>query len=66
MSQIEPVVTSKDYGRDENSAQSLLESHERVEAEVKAYNSEIERLKELSHQAFEKSAQSGMVRLCKL
>jgi spectrin beta len=62
MAEIEPVVSSKDYGRDENSAQTLLESHERVETEVKAYNSEIDRLKEMSRKVFEKSAQSGMER----
>ena len=62
MTEIEPVVSSRDYGRDENSAQTLLQSHERVENEVKAYNSELERLKELSRKLFERSAQSGMVR----
>jgi len=62
MTEIEPVVSSRDYGRDENSANTLLQSHERVENEVKAYSSELERLKELSHKLFERSAQSGMVR----
>ena len=62
MTEIEPVVSSRDYGRDENSANTLLQSHERVENEVKAYSSELERLKELSRKLFERSAQSGMVR----
>ena len=62
MAEIEPVVSSRDYGRDENSAHTLLQSHERVENEVKAYNSELDRLKEMSRKLFERSAQSGMVR----
>ena len=53
MAEIEPVASSKDYGRDENGAQTLLQSHERMETEVKAYNSEIERLKEMSRKVFE-------------
>ena len=33
--------------------QSILQSHEKVENEVKAYSSEIERLKELSRKVIE-------------
>ena len=33
--------------------QSLLQSHEKVDTEIKTYNSEIERLKELSKKVIE-------------
>ena len=36
-------------------AQSILQSHEKVEKEVKAYSSEIDRLKELSRKVIEVS-----------
>ena len=35
------------------SKQTLLDNHEKLENEIKVYNSEIERLKELSRQIFE-------------
>ncbi|XP_052769142.1 spectrin beta chain, non-erythrocytic 2-like isoform X1 [Mya arenaria] len=43
-----PLVTSDDYGKDEASAQALLNRHNRLEGEIKAFGSEIKRLDELT------------------
>ncbi|KAL5008187.1 hypothetical protein ScPMuIL_013768 [Solemya velum] len=43
-----PLVCSDDYGRDEASAQALLSRHNRLDSEIKAFNSEIKRLDELA------------------
>ncbi|GAB1601116.1 spectrin beta chain, non-erythrocytic 1-like isoform X2 [Argonauta hians] len=42
------VVCSNDCGRDETSAKALLGRHHRLEKEIDAFSSEIERLRELS------------------
>ncbi|GIY06493.1 hypothetical protein CDAR_514752 [Caerostris darwini] len=40
------LMSSTDYGKDEPSAQALLQRHTRLESEIKAYSSDIERLNE--------------------
>ncbi|XP_035225862.1 spectrin beta chain, non-erythrocytic 1-like isoform X1 [Stegodyphus dumicola] len=40
------LMSSTDYGKDEPSAQALLQRHARLESEIKAYSSDIERLNE--------------------
>ncbi|KAM6073898.1 spectrin beta chain, non-erythrocytic 5 [Chlamydotis macqueenii] len=42
----QPLLASKDYGKDESSAEALLHRHLRLEKEIAAYSSEIRRLKE--------------------
>ncbi|NXO67199.1 SPTN5 protein, partial [Phainopepla nitens] len=42
----QPLLTSKDYGKDESSAEALLHRHLRLEEEIAAYSSEMRRLKE--------------------
>ncbi|XP_076313686.1 LOW QUALITY PROTEIN: spectrin beta chain, non-erythrocytic 5-like [Tachypleus tridentatus] len=54
-----PLVSSKDYGKDEPSAQALLQRHTRLESEIKAYESDIKRL---DSQA-EKMTKSGIADL---
>ena len=39
-----PLVTSEDYGKNEESAKSLLKRHIRVEEEISAYDDDIRRL----------------------
>lgn len=46
----EPLVSSDDYGNSEASAKALLQNHERLQLEIRAYSNEIDRLKELSKQ----------------
>ncbi|KAG1650605.1 Spectrin beta chain [Nymphon striatum] len=41
-----PIVASKDYGKDEPSAQSLLQRHSRIESEIKSYEDDVQRLNE--------------------
>ncbi|NXE64048.1 SPTN5 protein, partial [Calcarius ornatus] len=41
-----PLLTSKDYGKDESRAEALLHRHLRLEKEITAYSSEMRRLKE--------------------
>eukprot|EP00118_Oscarella_pearsei_P018140 m.184464 g.184464 ORF g.184464 m.184464 type:complete len:3710 (+) comp39319_c1_seq2:34-11163(+) len=55
MKEKEPVVSSDDYGRDFATAKNLLQSHERLEGEVKAYHSEIDRLQSLAKHVAESS-----------
>ena len=43
-----PLVCSEDYGKDEASAQNLLQRHMRQEEEIKAYDGEIKRLNQLA------------------
>ncbi|XP_055956724.1 spectrin beta chain, non-erythrocytic 2 isoform X1 [Patella vulgata] len=43
-----PIVTSDDYGKDAASAQALLSRHNRLEKDIKSFNTEIKRLEELS------------------
>jgi len=40
------LVASKDYGKDESSAEALLHRHLRLEKEIAAYSTEMRRLKE--------------------
>ncbi|NWW62036.1 SPTN5 protein, partial [Ifrita kowaldi] len=42
----QPLLASKDYGKDESSAEALLHRHLRLEKEIAAYSSEMRRLKE--------------------
>ena len=44
----EPIASSEDYGTSELSAKALLQNHDRLQLEIKAFGSEIDRLKELS------------------
>ncbi|XP_059148013.1 spectrin beta chain, non-erythrocytic 2-like isoform X3 [Physella acuta] len=43
-----PLVCSDDYGKDEASAQALLSRHNRLDQDIRAFNTEIKRLEELS------------------
>ncbi|XP_043929471.1 spectrin beta chain, non-erythrocytic 5 [Protopterus annectens] len=40
------LITSEDYGKDESSAEALLQRHMRLEKEVTAYASEVQRLRD--------------------
>ncbi|NXX16052.1 SPTN5 protein, partial [Podargus strigoides] len=42
----QPLLASKDYGKDESSAEALLHRHLRLEKEIAAYSAEMRRLKE--------------------
>uniref|UniRef100_A0A8C9MEA9 Calponin-homology (CH) domain-containing protein n=1 Tax=Serinus canaria TaxID=9135 RepID=A0A8C9MEA9_SERCA len=42
----QPLLASKDYGKDESSAEALLHRHLRLEKEIAAYSCEMRRLKE--------------------
>uniref|UniRef100_A0A8B9QPH1 Calponin-homology (CH) domain-containing protein n=1 Tax=Anas platyrhynchos TaxID=8839 RepID=A0A8B9QPH1_ANAPL len=42
----QPLLASKDYGKDESSAEALLHRHLRLEKEITAYSTEMRRLKE--------------------
>ncbi|NXK06704.1 SPTN5 protein, partial [Herpetotheres cachinnans] len=42
----QPLLASKDYGKDESSTEALLHRHLRLEKEIAAYSSEMRRLKE--------------------
>ncbi|NXO10573.1 SPTN5 protein, partial [Oriolus oriolus] len=42
----QPLLASQDYGKDESSAEALLQRHLRLEKEIAAYSSEMRRLKE--------------------
>ncbi|XP_027498276.1 spectrin beta chain, non-erythrocytic 5 [Corapipo altera] len=42
----QPLLASKDYGKDESSAEALLHRHLRLEKEIAAYSSEMTRLKQ--------------------
>uniref|UniRef100_A0A8C7E9R9 Spectrin beta, non-erythrocytic 5 n=1 Tax=Nothoprocta perdicaria TaxID=30464 RepID=A0A8C7E9R9_NOTPE len=51
--EIQPLLASKDYGKDESSTEALLHRHLRLEKEVAAYSSEMRRLKEQADTAAE-------------
>lgn len=51
----QPLLASKDYGKDESSAEALLHRHLRLEKEIAAYSSEMRRLKELADIAAEQA-----------
>ncbi|NWS72003.1 SPTN5 protein, partial [Crotophaga sulcirostris] len=57
----QPLLASKDYGKDESSAEALLHRHLRLEKEVAAYSSEMRRLKEQAEIAAEQ-APAAMVK----
>ncbi|CAH3114647.1 unnamed protein product [Porites lobata] len=44
----EPIVTSDDYGKDEDSAQALLTKHVAIMSDLRAYGTEIDGLREQS------------------
>ncbi|XP_069714086.1 spectrin beta chain, non-erythrocytic 5 [Phaenicophaeus curvirostris] len=51
----QPLLTSKDYGKDESSAEALLHRHLRLEKEIASYSSEMSRLKEQAEIAAEQA-----------
>lgn len=51
----QPLLASKDYGKDESSAEALLHRHLRLEKEIAAYSSEMRRLKEQADIAAEQA-----------
>ncbi|KAJ1103984.1 hypothetical protein NDU88_001400 [Pleurodeles waltl] len=51
----QPVLTSRDYGKDESSAEALLQRHLRLEKEIAAYSPEVRRLGELAISAAQKA-----------
>lgn len=55
------LVASKDYGKDESSAEALLHRHLRLEKEIAAYSTEMRRLKEQAAIAAEQ-APAAMVK----
>ncbi|XP_061199763.1 spectrin beta chain, non-erythrocytic 5 [Neopsephotus bourkii] len=57
----QPLLTSKDYGKDESSTEALLHRHLRLEKEIAAYSSEMRRLKEQAAVAAEQ-APAAMVK----
>ncbi|NWW90294.1 SPTN5 protein, partial [Rhynochetos jubatus] len=57
----QPLLASKDYGKDESSAEALLHRHLRLEKEILAYSSEMRRLKEQAEIAA-KQAPAAMVK----
>ncbi|XP_033642968.1 spectrin alpha chain, non-erythrocytic 1-like isoform X3 [Asterias rubens] len=44
MKEKEPIVTSEDYGKDEDTAESLLKKHEALQSDLRAYHWTIENL----------------------
>ncbi|NXD80777.1 SPTN5 protein, partial [Halcyon senegalensis] len=58
----QPLLASKDYGKDESSAEALLHRHLRLEKEIAAYSSEMRRLKEQADIAAEQ-APAAMVKM---
>ncbi|XP_047920914.1 spectrin beta chain, non-erythrocytic 5 [Anser cygnoides] len=57
----QPLLASKDYGKDESSAEALLHRHLRLEKEITAYSTEMRRLKEQAGIAA-KQAPAAMVK----
>ncbi|XP_065610862.1 spectrin beta chain, non-erythrocytic 5 isoform X1 [Cyrtonyx montezumae] len=57
----QPLLASKDYGKDESSAEALLHRHLRLEKEIAAYSTEMRRLKEQAAIAAEQ-APAAMVK----
>nr|XP_009682974.1 PREDICTED: spectrin beta chain, non-erythrocytic 5 [Struthio camelus australis] len=58
----QPLLVSKDYGKDESSAEALLHRHLRLEKEIAAYSSEMRRLQEQANVAAEQ-APAAMVKM---
>ncbi|KAI1895008.1 hypothetical protein AGOR_G00101700 [Albula goreensis] len=46
-----PLLSSEDYGKDESSADALLQRHLRLEREIESYSSEVQRLGEQAKSA---------------
>ncbi|KAM3918253.1 spectrin beta chain, non-erythrocytic 5 [Leptodactylus fuscus] len=44
-----PLLTSEDYGKDESSAEAILQRHLRLEKEISAYSMEVRRLGDQAH-----------------
>ncbi|XP_009997918.1 PREDICTED: spectrin beta chain, non-erythrocytic 5 [Chaetura pelagica] len=57
----QPLLASKDYGKDESSAEALLHRHLRLEKEISAYSAEMRRLKEQADMAAQQ-APAAMVK----
>nr|XP_033806940.1 spectrin beta chain, non-erythrocytic 5 isoform X2 [Geotrypetes seraphini] len=49
------ILSSEDHGKDESSAEALLQRHLRLEKEIDAYSSEMSRLRELAAAAAQKA-----------
>uniref|UniRef100_U3JTX5 Calponin-homology (CH) domain-containing protein n=1 Tax=Ficedula albicollis TaxID=59894 RepID=U3JTX5_FICAL len=49
----QPLLASRDYGKDESSAEALLHRHLRLQTEIAAYSSEMRRLREQADAARE-------------
>lgn len=64
----QPLLASKDYGKDESGAEALLHRHLRLEKEIAAYSSEMRRLKEqagiAAQQAPAAVSRGGVVQRC--
>ncbi|NWX12365.1 SPTN5 protein, partial [Aegotheles bennettii] len=58
----QPLLASKDYGKDESSTEALLHRHLRLEKEIAVYSSEMRRLKEQAKIAAEQ-APAAMVKM---
>lgn len=46
MKEKEPIVTSQDYGKDEDSSEALLKKHEALVSDLEAFDSTISALKQ--------------------
>ena len=44
----EPIVTSTDYGKDEDSAQAMLKKHNAVMSDLEAYGTVVDQLRDQS------------------
>uniref|UniRef100_A0A8C3QRB7 Calponin-homology (CH) domain-containing protein n=1 Tax=Cyanoderma ruficeps TaxID=181631 RepID=A0A8C3QRB7_9PASS len=66
----QPLLASKDFGKDESSAEALLHRHLRLEKEIAAYSSEMRRLKEQADIAAQQApaavSRGGIVSRCRL
>ncbi|XP_027530020.1 spectrin beta chain, non-erythrocytic 5 [Neopelma chrysocephalum] len=58
----QPLLASKDYGKDESSAEALLHRHLRLEKEIAAYFSEMTRLKQQADIAAQQAPAAVMKR----
>ncbi|CAI5763942.1 spectrin beta chain, non-erythrocytic 5 [Podarcis lilfordi] len=56
MQEQQTLLASKDYGKDESSAEALLHRHFRLEKEIAAYSSEISHLDEQAHSVAKQAA----------
>lgn len=56
MQEQQTLLASKDYGKDESSAEALLHRHFHLEKEIAAYSSEISHLDEQAHSVAKQAA----------